>query len=29
MALLLLVISFVTVALSYVLSERWLQPVKR
>jgi molybdate transport system permease protein len=29
MALLLLVISFVTVALSYVLSERWLRPVKR
>jgi molybdate transport system permease protein len=29
MALVLLVISVVTVALSYVLSERWLQPVKR
>ena len=29
MALLLLVISFVTVALSYVLSERWLKPARR
>jgi molybdate transport system permease protein len=29
MALLLLVVSFVTVALSYVLSERWLKPARR
>ena len=29
MALLLLVVSFVTVALSYVLSERWLKPGRR
>jgi molybdate transport system permease protein len=29
MALLLLVVSFVTVALSYVLSERWLRPARR
>jgi hypothetical protein len=29
MALLLLVISFATVALSYVLSERWLSPAQR
>jgi len=29
MALLLVVISFVTVALSYVLSERWLKPARR
>jgi molybdate transport system permease protein len=29
MALLLLVISFATVALSYVLSERWLRPAQR
>jgi len=29
MALLLVVISFATVALSYVLSERWLKPAKR
>jgi molybdate transport system permease protein len=29
MALLLLVVSFVTVALSYVLSERWLKPPRR
>jgi hypothetical protein len=29
MALLLVVISFATVALSYVLSERWLKPARR
>jgi len=29
MALLLLTVSFVTVALSYVLSERWLRPARR